>query len=185
MESLHLRRLASKESFRIATAFFLISKYRLNIILTTGGSMHRVITACIQAVGKVDRILKMMELHVAVSTLHSFRSRNILITCCLRKVLRAASYSRAWALIYLSYIKGKKKKSRANLLTLPLFSFFLPLPPLPVLRFCPSLPFFPPSLLPSLHSSSLFSWFFFSINDSLKNFSNNSFMARLFNMELN
>lgn len=67
------RRLASKDSFRIATAFFLINTSRLNIILTTGGSMHRVITACIQAVVKVDGILKMMELHVAVSTLHSFR----------------------------------------------------------------------------------------------------------------
>lgn len=95
MESLHPRRLASKASFRIATVFFLINKYHLNIILITGGNMHHVIIACIQAVVKVDRILKMMELHVAVSTLHSFRSRNILITCCLKTVLRAASYSRA------------------------------------------------------------------------------------------
>lgn len=95
MENLHPRRLASKDSFRIATVFFLINKYCLDIILITGGNMHHVIIVCIQAVVKVDRILKMMELHVAVSTLHSFRSRNILKTCCLKKVFRAASYSRA------------------------------------------------------------------------------------------
>ena len=96
---------ASQSSSQDSFPGFILNTFSVLILKTRRNTYHSVI-ACIQAM-----ILTVIELYMKMSLPRSFRSRSISIACYIESSQDWQSNSRSWVLVYVSYIKGKEKKS--------------------------------------------------------------------------